>query len=79
MNEFKFDYQWMSKNRRWDASMYRNRDSIFGAVVSQTISNNKYSSSPVSFRISRYIEEFDGSLPSYVKNDLMKFCRDKLE
>ena len=74
---FQFDYQWLSKNGRWQADMTREKDGICGSVMSLTFENSKYSSQ-VGFYIKEYREQFDGSLPKYVKTELIEFCREKM-
>lgn len=73
-----FDYQWKSKNGRWQADMTKEKDYIVGSVMSWTYNNTKYSSQ-VGFIIKEYTEKFDGSLPKYVKTELTEFCKSKLK
>lgn len=79
---FQFDYQWKSKNGRWQADMYKENNCIYGSVMSWTYNNTKYSSQ-VGFRANMYSKdfittEFEGSLPKYVKTEIINFCKEKL-
>jgi len=73
-----FDYQWISKNGRWQADMTKEKYCIYGSVMSLTIQNSKYSSQ-VCFRVSQYNEEFQGSIPKYVITELTEYCKAKLK
>ncbi len=80
---YQFDYQWISKNGRWQADMTRDKDNIYGSVMSLTLQNNKYSSQ-AGFIIKKltknYItKDFEGRLPKYIITELTGFCREKLK
>lgn len=82
MEEFKFDYQWKSKNNRWQADMYIDKNKMYGAIMSNTLENSKYSEQ-VGFHIEKitnnyYSNQFDGSLPKYVKNEIIEFVKSKM-